>query len=112
MNPFHTTMSILYINLSTSSQHYLNSNLRFKFKREEEENEIKKKKASLGVVDQLLLPGPFPLLPQPSSPPVRALAPNPSRHVGPRHQSHPRRTNKLGHDAPGLATATDRGSLC
>ena len=77
-------MFILYINLGTSSQHYLNSNLRFKFKREEEENEIKKKKASLGVVDQLLLPGPFPLLPQPSSPPVRALAPNPSRHVGPR----------------------------
>ena len=105
-------MFILYINLGTSSQHYLNSNLRFKFKREEEENEIKKKKASLGVVDQLLLHGPFPLLPQPSSPPVRALAPNPSRHVGPRHQSHPRCTNKLGHDAPGLATATDRGSLC
>jgi hypothetical protein len=40
-------MFILYINLGTSSQHYLNSNLRFKFKREEEENEIKKKRLHL-----------------------------------------------------------------
>jgi hypothetical protein len=42
-------MFILYINLGTSSQHYLNSNLRFKFKREEEENEIKKKRLHLAL---------------------------------------------------------------
>jgi hypothetical protein len=37
-------MFILYINLDTSSQHYLNSNLRFKFKREERRKENIKEK--------------------------------------------------------------------
>lgn len=42
-------MFILYINLGTISQYYLNSNLRFKFKREKEENEIKKKRLHLAL---------------------------------------------------------------
>jgi hypothetical protein len=40
-------MFIWYINLDTSSQHYLNSNLRFKFKGKRERKEKKRVKRVL-----------------------------------------------------------------
>jgi hypothetical protein len=60
MNPFHTTMSILYINLSTSSQHYLNSNLDFKLKRKQSrKDKRKRKKKKKGVWAKSVPVGPL-----------------------------------------------------